>query len=359
VDSNVVLKLIKSLYGLVQAPKTFYDHLTTNLSKFGFECQPFIDPCLWVNKAKKIICVIWVDDCLFFAKDVKIIEVFLNDIKKVMPLTQELSVTAFLGISVQRSATSYVLTQPKLISQIIEAVDMVDCNPAKTPAATSPLHADSEGELFQEKWEYASVIGMLMFLANNSRPDIAFATHQCARFTHGPRNSHALAVKKIVRYLKGTNSSGLILLPTKDLSIDCYVDADFAGLYGYEDPQVPISVKSRTGYVMFLVYCPLMWVSKMQTEIASSTMEAEYIALSQSMKDLIPLRRMTKMVCDIILGENNYTARMYSKVFEDNNGALQLARAPRMTPRTKHYGIKYHFFRNHVEKGDIKLYKVD
>jgi hypothetical protein len=103
----------------------------------------------------------------------------------------------------------------------------------------------------------------------------------------------------------------------------------------------------------------LMWVSKLQTEIASSTMEAEYIALSQSMKDLIPLRRMTKMVCDIILGAKHYKARMYSKVFEDNNGALQLARAPRMTPRTKHYGIKYHFFRDQVDKGDIKLYKVD
>jgi hypothetical protein len=102
-----------------------------------------------------------------------------------------------------------------------------------------------------------------------------------------------------------------------------------------------------------------MWVSKLQTEIASSTMEAEYIALSQSMRDLIPVRRLLQLICDMILPEQIKNARMYSSVFEDNNGALQLARAPRITPRTKHYAIKYHFFRDNVAKGDIKLYKVE
>ena len=97
----------------------------------------------------------------------------------------------------------------------------------------------------------------------------------------------------------------------------------------------------------------------MQTEIAVSTMEAEYVALSQSMKDLIPLRRLTTMVCDVLLGKGKYEAKIYSKVFEDNNGALSLARSPRMTPRTKHYGIKYHFFCENVVKGDIKLLKVE
>ena len=88
-------------------------------------------------------------------------------------------------------------------------------------------------------------------------------------------------------------------------------------------------------------------------------MEAEYIALSQSMKELIPLRRMTTVVCNALFGKGNYKANMYSKVFEDNNGALQLARSPPITPRTKHYGIIYHFFRDHVERGDIKLFKIE
>jgi hypothetical protein len=123
---------------------------------------------------------------------------------------------------------------------------------------------------------------MLMYVANNTRPDIAYAVHQCARYTHNPCHLHAIAVKKIIRYLKGTSDKGLIMEPSKDISLDCYVDADFAGLYGVEDSQNPVSVKSRTGYVLMLANCPLLWVSKMQTEIAASTMEAEYIALSQS-----------------------------------------------------------------------------
>jgi hypothetical protein len=236
---------------------------------------------------------------------------------------------------------------------------MEDCNSAKTPAATVPISTDPDGLSHSEKWEYRSLVGMLMFLANNTRPDIAYATHQCARFSHSPKASHSLAIKRIVRYLKGTPEMGIIMTPTKTLTVDCYVDADFAGLFGAEDSQNPICAKSRTGYVLFLANCPLMWVSKMQTEIASSTMESEYIALSQSMRDLIPVRRLLQLICDTVLTDQKENARIHSSVFEDNSGALQLARAPRITPRTKHYAIKYHFFREYVKQGDIKLYKIE
>jgi hypothetical protein len=91
-------------------------------------------------------------------------------------------------------------------------------------------------------------------------------------------------------------------------------------LYGVEDSQDPIGVKSRTGYVLLLADCLFLWVSKIQTEIALSTMKAEYIALSQSMKDLNPLRCLTTLVCNASLGENKYKAKLFIKNFEDNNG---------------------------------------
>ena len=306
------------------------------------------------------MCVIWVDDCLFFCKDKQQINDSIKELSKHMPLTKEDSVIAFLGIKIERNNSSYTLSQPGLIQKIIEAVDMVDCNSAKTPAASVPISTDPDGISHNEIWEYRSLVGMLMFLANNtSRPDIAYATHQCARFSHSPKASHSLAIKRIVRYLKGTPEMGIIMTPTKTLTVDCYVDADFAGLFGAEDSQNPICAKSRTGYVLFLANCPLMWVSKMQTEIASSTMESEYIALSQSMRDLIPVRRLLQLICDTILPEQIQNANIHSSVIEDNSGALQLARVPRITPRTKHYAIKYHFFREYVKKGDIKLYKIE
>jgi hypothetical protein len=132
---------------------------------------------------------------------------------------------------------------------------------------------------------------MFGYLHGHSRPDITFAVSQCARFTHSPRRSHEKAIERIGQYLKGTKNRGLIFKPalTDEFLINCYVDADFAGLWGYEDPQDPSCIKSRTGYVICFMDCPVVWVSKLQTDIATSTQELEYNAFSMAMRDLLPL----------------------------------------------------------------------
>eukprot|EP00956_Cyclotella_meneghiniana_P018181 scaffold30080_cov40-Cyclotella_meneghiniana.AAC.1 len=155
-------------------------------------------------------------------------------------------------------------------------MDSVYTTKKDTPAEASPLPKDSDGEPADPTFPYASIIGMLLYLSGHSRPDIAFAVHQCARYTFKPTKRHVAALKRIGRYLKGTKSRGLILNPSKHLHVDCYPDADFAGLYGHEDKQDPHCVRSRTGYVILLANCPILWKSKLQTEIALSTMEAEY-----------------------------------------------------------------------------------
>ena len=154
--------------------------------------------------------------------------------------------------------------------------------------------------LLTESWKYWTVIGMLMYLAANTRLDIAFAVHQAARFSHAPRQSHAVAVKRILRYLKETQDKGLIMTPTTEHMVDCYVDADFAGAFAVENLHDPISVKSRTGYVILYRGSPLLWVSKMQTQAALYTIEAEYVALSQSMRDLIPICQLLHEIMTIV-----------------------------------------------------------
>ena len=121
---------------------------------------------------------------------------------------------------------------------------------------------------------------MLLYLSSNTRPDIQFAVHQCARFSHNPKKSHGQAIKRICRYLVGTRLKGITFKPDLTKGLDCYVDADFAGLYGYEDEQDPVCVKSRTGYTLTLFGCPVVWASKLQTEIALSSTASEYIAFS-------------------------------------------------------------------------------
>ena len=101
-----------------------------------------------------------------------------------------------------------------------------------TPTNTEKvLGSDPDGKPPNREWKYASVIGMLLYLASNSRPDITFAVHQCARFTHSTKKSHEDAVLRICQYLKGTASDGLIYQPDGTANVDCYIDSDFAGIW--------------------------------------------------------------------------------------------------------------------------------
>ena len=121
------------------------------------------------------------------------------------------------------------------------------------PAPAQALGSDPDGPPMVKTWKYLSILGMLLYLATNTRLDIAFAVSQAARFSSAPtKQSHATAVKSIIRYLKRTRSQGTIIRPTGKLDLDLYVDADFAGLFRQDPDRIPESVKSRTGYVIML-----------------------------------------------------------------------------------------------------------
>ena len=159
--------------------------------------------------------------------------------------------------------------------------------------------------------------------------------------------SHEEAVKHICRYLKGAKGHGLTFQPTTNLDLNLYVDANFAGLWGHEDDQDPVCVKSRTGYVLTLGGCPISWSSKLQTEIALSTTEAKFIALSQAMRELIPTRRLLAEISEQMRLQGDSPVLIKSTVFEDNQGCLSLVNVPKMSTRNKYISLKYHFFRSH------------
>ena len=121
----------------------------------------------------------------------------------------------------------------------------------RPPASSSQLLDDNpDGQPRQQTWHYRSVVGCLSYLQAMIRPDLTMAVQQVARFCHNPKRSHASAVKTIVRYLNRTCEMGMIVKPTGDLSVDCYVDADFAGLHGRDPDRSPSSANSRTGYII-------------------------------------------------------------------------------------------------------------
>ena len=151
-----------------------------------------------------------------------------------------------------------------------------------------PIGADKDGEPFDEEWSYPAAVGMLLHLSSNTRPDIQYAVHSAARHSHSPKKSHGQAVKRIVRYLIDTADRGIEFSPDLSKGLDCFVDADWAGGWGYEDEQDPVSVKSRTGFVLTLFGCPIIWQSKLQTEITLSSTAAEYVAFSMAMREIFP-----------------------------------------------------------------------
>ena len=143
----------------------------------------------------------------------------------------------------------------------------------------------------------------------------------------------------------------LVFNPSKKLVVDFYAGADFAGLWVNEDPQDPIYARSRTGFVATFANCPLLWVSKLQTEIAHSNLNSEYVALYHSVRELLPLKSLIKEVIDNLgIDCDNLKFVSSSTIYEDNNGAIVVATSPRMTPTSKHIAFKCHWFRRYVGK---------
>ena len=170
--------------------------------------------------------------------------------------------------------------------------------------------------------------------------------------------SHEVAVKKICWYLKGTMHQGIIYTPTSTFSVDCYCDSDFVGLFGHEQSHDPICAKSCTGYVITLSGCPLQWVSKLQTTIALSTMEAEYQALSSSCCDLIPPCQMIEVASKALHVSQDSSVTSYSTIYEDKSSCLFQANLPKMTPCTKHIAVVYHWFCEFVVSGILCILQV-
>ena len=193
-------------------------------------------------------------------------------------------------------------------------------------------------------WSYNSVTGMLLYLSTNTRPDITFATSQVCRFNHSPKQSHAQAVKRIVRYLAGTKNLGTIMKPDETLSLDCYSDSDFAGLYKVDPMEDESSAKSRMGFIISLGGCPLVWQSKLISSICLATAEAEYYSLSHCLRVLLPIRRTLEELVARLGVPLELRATISSKAFVDNSAALLLAQNQRLTSRTRYYHCQSHHF---------------
>ena len=187
-----------------------------------------------------------------FAKDESKINKLMDDLKKAgATIKNEDDVAGFLGVDIKRNENGAItMTQAGLTDRIIAAMSLIDANHKESPARSGTLPKNENGTKCNEDFNYASVVGMLLYLEGHTRPDISFAINQCARYTFNPKRTHEEALKHIGRYLKGTRTQGITFTPTKDLKLDCFVDADIVGLYNFEDVRDPTSIRSHTGHLL-------------------------------------------------------------------------------------------------------------
>jgi hypothetical protein len=178
-----------------------------------------------------MLIVVYVDDLSIAYSDPNDLDKLFKALEaKHLLFTREGLFTDFLGIKFERNdkTGTLTLTQKGLINKILEAAQMTDCKPNWTPTTLTALGTDPDGPPMSDPWNYRSIIGMLLYLSTtNTRPDITFAVSQAARFSHSPKQSHATAVKMILRYLKRTVDCGMIIKPSGTLDLHTYVDADF------------------------------------------------------------------------------------------------------------------------------------
>jgi hypothetical protein len=355
------LKLKKNIYGTKQAGRVWNKHLNKGLIKLGYK-PSLIDPCVYYKG--ETVFMLYVDDGIFAGPNKDEIEGLIKGLKTEFNITDEGDLKEYLGVLVEKQADGRTkLSQPHLIKQILDDLWFNEKTKSKpTPAPGGQvLEREADAESMNDEFHYRSVIGKANFLEKSTRPDVAVAVHQCARFSGDPKQCHADAVRYFGRYLQGTKDEGIYLDPDNTKSFECWVDADFLGLYvkGATDMHLDkMTSKSRTGFIITYAGCPITWGSKIQRESALSSCESEYLGISEAFRSLLPLMDLLeeakKMGVPIQLG----APVVHCKTFEDNSGALQLARLPKMRPRTRHINVKYHHFREHVAQGKVTIQHV-
>lgn len=309
-----------------------------------------------------MVFLVYVDDGIFAGLSTQKIDQAIQELKQRYNMTDEGSLTDYLGVHIENDNQGrFHLTQPTLIQKILSDVNFQDhTKPKPTPTAiTKPLRKSYQKTApHSADWKYRSIIGKLNYLEKSTRPDIAFAVHQCARFMEKPMQEHTEAVLHICRYLKGTQDKGIILDPSQN-TFELYVDADFCGNWdsatAAEDRSTALS---RMGFAIKFAGCLTTWLSKLQTEVALSTTAAEYVALSHGMREVLPLMELLAEFKDNHMIQDLPTPEVRCTVFEDNSGAIELAKLPKMRPRTKYLNAKYHHFRHMVEKGMVSIQHI-
>jgi hypothetical protein len=397
VRRRLVWLLRKALYGLKQAGREWNILLDKFVRSLGFT-RCISDTCLYVKTSltgRPLLLSVYVDDIpsAYAIEDSKewgeITAAFFDRFK--IAFQPEADWILNMRITRDPSGFRLLLDQQAYIEQILEDFGMDECKPASNPAAqerlqllttptngvplpsfdrlSEPLTRSSPAMQTQyEPFNYRRAIGLLMYLANTSRPDIAHPVNFAARFVQNPGSSHVRAVRQIFRYLSGTRHYGLLFQRQDDtvtdqpLSLIGYADADWGGCTE--------TGRSTTGALITLGGCVIDWSSKRQTTVALSSCEAEYMAVAATLQSLMWLQQLLgeigfieQTVAAARTSLNSSRAPLTAsslvtrtpELFNDNRSTIAMSHNDVHHQRSKHISLRYHFVREAVAAQTVRL----
>ena len=299
-----------------------------------------MDSNLYVKNSGDIylMVIVYVDDIIFAGNCENSCMEFAEQMQEKFEMSMQGELRYFLGLQIIQRDDAIVLTQEKYTKELIKRFEMEDAREVAIPIATGTKLSKGTDEKSVNQKEFRKLIGSLLYLTA-TRPDIVYAVTLCARYQSDPKESHLMAAKRILRYIKGTVNYGLHYGRTDGLALYGFTDADWAG--DVDDR------RSTSGGAFYLGSKCVAWHSRKQNSVTLSTTEAEYVAATHATTQMLWMRQQ--------LADLKVEVELPLQLGCDNQSAINLTRNPVQHSRSKHIDIRYHFIKERVEDGELKL----
>ena len=341
-----VCKLKKAIYGLKQAGREWNSIISKFFEERNFRASES-DPCLFVRWREKCltIIVLYVDDLIIASDSKQEIAELELDLKREYKIKELGSLNFYLGIKIKRDDTNIVLSQEAYRHKVLTKFQQYRYGKGRAPISKILEKGQEEESSRSNDYPYQQILGSLMYMSTSTRPDITFAISFLSRRMKNPQKCDELMLSGVLKYLEETGDLQLNYTRKDDLEsgeveILLYTDSDWGG--DRDD------CASTSGYLCFLNGNLISWRSKKQDRVAMSSTEAEYISLFHGIQEAIWVKQLLEELKLKIKDD-------HVKVYADNKGAINLAENAVYSPRTKHIDLKYHFSRQAVARGDIKI----
>ncbi|KAI3719915.1 hypothetical protein L6452_20821 [Arctium lappa] len=338
-----VCRLRKSLYGLKQASRNWYQKFTNALLELQFK-QSKADHSLFILRQENVFiaALIYVDDVIIVGNDTNKIQETKEELDKRFSIKDLGNLKYFLGIEVTRVPEGLVLSQRKYILDIFDDCGMQGCRPCSFPIEQNLKLDKGEKDPKIDASQYRRIIGRLLYL-QATRPDIAYTVNLLSQFVADPRQPHMTAAVRVLRYLKTTPGQGVLLPRAGGSNLLAYCDSDWLGC--------PLTRRSRTGYVLLLGGAPISWKTKKQSVVSRSSAEVEYRSMATTVSEVLWVRWLLTELDENIIGP--------TPLFCDNQVARHIATNPVFHERTKHVEMDCFFVRERVDTKEIVPCSVD